>query len=186
MKSDMENREWLNDYMSLKQVNPNNPFTVPDGYFDSLSERIVAVKNLDELKGKGVLEGFTVPENYFEELTDNIQSRIAIGEATGTDMGFTVPEGYFDNLTEQIQSRVFVEEALAETAENFSVPAGYFNQLSENILAKTTRVEEVKANNNGVIRKLFASHAFKYAYCGLFCFGIRWRYFIERINHFGY
>src|SRR3982750_3485939 len=102
MKSDMENKDWLNEYMSLKQINPANPFTVPAGYFDDLGDRIVVFKNLDELKSKGFSDGFTVPDKYFEELTGNIQSRIAIESALNNEGdGFAVPEGYFDGLQQQ-------------------------------------------------------------------------------------
>ena len=69
MNSERGNREWLNDYMSLKQVNPNNPFTVPDGYFDELERQIVSYIKLDELKTGSPSGGFTVPENYFDELS---------------------------------------------------------------------------------------------------------------------
>src|SRR5882757_4914631 len=99
MKSEMENKDWLNEFVSLKQINPANPFRVPAGYFDDLGDRIVALKNLEELKEKGLTGGFEVPANYFEELTGNIQSRIAIEGALNTEEhGFTVPEGYFENL----------------------------------------------------------------------------------------
>jgi len=161
MKSDMENQDWLNEYMSLKQISPANPFTVPAGYFDDLGDRIVAFKNLDELKGKGFSDGFEVPENYFEELTGNLQSRIAVESALNTgEQGFTVPAGYFDNLQQEIQSRIFVEEAL-ETAEHFTVPDGYFDKLSENILYKTRNEGAVKSI--GIVRKLYTSNFFKYA-----------------------
>lgn len=162
MKSEMENKDWLNEYMSLKQINPANPFTVPAGYFDDLGDRIVAFKNLEELKEKGLTGGFEVPANYFEELTGNIQSRIAIEEALNTEEhGFTVPEGYFENLHEQIQSRVFIEEALGEPAEQFAVPAGYFDGLSKNILNKTVNAETVKSK--GIVRRMYTSTFFKYA-----------------------
>lgn len=162
MKSEMENTDWLNEYMSLKQINPANPFTVPAGYFENLGDRIVAFKNLDELKNNGSSGGFTVPENYFGELAGNIKSRIAIENAlnAGGD-GFAVPDGYFNNLQQQIQSRIFVEEALGEPAEHFTVPAGYFNELSKNILNKT--VNQGKVKSMGIVRKLYASNIFKYA-----------------------
>ncbi|HEY8928100.1 MAG TPA: hypothetical protein VIM55_02855 [Mucilaginibacter sp.] len=157
----MENKDWLNEYVSLKQINPANPFTVPAGYFDELGDRITALKNLDELKDKGSIDGFEVPKNYFEELTGNIQSRIAIESALEkTDMGFAVPEGYFDDLQQQINSRIFIEEALGEPAEGFEIPAGYFDKLSENILAKTAG-QTVKSQ--GIVRKLYTSNFFKYA-----------------------
>jgi len=191
MNSDRGNREWINDYMSLKQVNPNNPFTVPEGYFDSLNEIILSKIRLEELKNNSTgftvpenyfdelagniqarinLEealdkettGFTVPENYFDELASNIQSRINLEEALDKEAtGFEVPEGYFDNLQQQIQSRIFVEEALTAQPEGFSVPENYFDNLTANILDKTSLQEKVQ--RHGVVRKLFATAAFKYA-----------------------
>jgi hypothetical protein len=164
----MENKDWLNDYMSLKQVNDANPFTVPAGYFNDLGDRIVSRKNLDELKSNSPEAGFTVPENYFEELTANIQSRILVEEVLNKkeEAGFTIPDGYFDNLSQQIQSRVLVEEALGSPAEHFTVPQGYFNELNKNILDKT--VNASNANRNGLIVRLFASTAFKYATAACF------------------
>jgi hypothetical protein len=198
MKSDMENKDWLNDYMSLKQVSTENPFTVPAGYFDDLGDRIVSARNLDELKNNNPLDGFAVPENYFQELAGNIQSRLAIEEALDKEHNdFTVPEGYFDNLAQQIHSRILVEEALGEPAEQFTVPAGYFDSLAQqiqsrilveealgepaeqftvpegyfeelnsNILAKT--VEAGNTNRKGIVRRMFASTAFKYATAACF------------------
>ncbi|ASU33237.1 hypothetical protein [Mucilaginibacter xinganensis] len=175
MKSDMENKDWLDEYMSLKQINPDNPFTVPAGYFDDLGDRIVAFRNLDELKDKGFSDGFTVPENYFEELTGNIQSRIAVESTVNLDEpGFAVPEGYFEGLQQQIQSRIFVEEALGEPAEQFTVPEGYFNKLTANILDKTVNEGQNQpvVKNRGIIRRLYTSTAFKYATAACFALAL--------------
>ena len=142
MNSERGNREWLNDYMSLKQVNPNNPFTVPDGYFDELEQQIVSYIKLDELKTGSPSNGFAVPENYFDKLSNNINARIAIEEAADKETtGFTVPEGYFDELSQNIQSRVAVEEALNKSEDAFTVPQGYFDELSQNIQSRIA-VEE--------------------------------------------
>ncbi len=97
----MENKDWLNDYPSLKQINSANPFTVPAGYFDDLGDRIVSRKNLEDIKNNAPEGGFTVPENYFDELTNNIQSRITSEGAAKEASGFTVPENYFEELTSQ-------------------------------------------------------------------------------------
>ena len=162
MNSDRGNREWINDYMSLKQVNPNNPFTVPEGYFDELEQQIVSYVKLDELKKSAPEQGFAVPENYFEDLSNTIKARISVEEVLDKeDNNFTVPEGYFDNLSQQIQSRRFVEETLSEQAEAFTVPQDYFNGLTENILNKTTNPQPVK--QKGVVRRMFASAAFRYS-----------------------
>ena len=142
MNSERGNREWLNDYMSLKQVNPNNPFTVPNGYFDELEQQIVSYIKLDELKSGSPSNGFAVPENYFDELSNNINARIAIEEAADKEAtGFTVPKGYFDELSQNIQSRITVGEALDKSEDAFTVPQGYFDELSQNIQSRIT-VEE--------------------------------------------
>ena len=178
--------------MSLKQVNPNNPFTVPEGYFDSLDERVLSKIKLEELKKSG--DGFTVPESYFDGLTGNIQARIAIEEVADKETasfsvpegyfdelanniqariaveealnkeatGFAVPEGYFENLGQQIQSRIFVEESLEAQPAGFEVPAGYFDGLTVNILAKTANAEQ-KVERRGIVRQLFSPMVVKYA-----------------------
>lgn len=172
MMSDMENKDWLNDYESLKQVSNANPFTVPEGYFDDLGERIVSRVNLEELKNSGYFGGFfSVPENYFDELEGNIQSRINIENAVNIeDAGFIIPEGYFDNLEQQIKSRIFIEETLGEPAASFSVPEDYFNKLNKNILDKTINVKSNK--DKGIVVRLFASTAFKYATAACFAVAI--------------
>ena len=80
--------------------------------------------------------GFNVPENYFDELNDNIQSRINIDSALGSDTGFSVPENYFDELSTNIQSRVFVEEALSAAKGSFAVPENYFEELTNQIQSR--------------------------------------------------
>lgn len=162
MTSDMENKEWLDDYLSLKKVNTSNPFTVPAGYFDELNERIISGIKLDELKSKIPFDGFTVPENYFEELSSKIQSRITIETILDKDnTGFTVPENYFEGLNSQIQSRLFVEQALNNAEDTLTVPQDYFAQLNKKILNQTVNQDIVK-RKSAVIR-MISSTAFKYA-----------------------
>jgi hypothetical protein len=167
MNSERGNREWLNEYPSLKQVKSNNPFTVPEGYFNELEQQITSLVKLDELKKDAASEGFTVPENYFDELSAHIQSRIKIEEVLDKDTaGHTVPAEYFENLSQQIQSRIMIEEALCEPTEIFAVPQDYFEQLSQDILNKTVNQEDLKQEvikKKGVVRQLFASSTFRYA-----------------------
>jgi hypothetical protein len=166
MNRDRGNRDWLNEYMSLKQVNPENPFTVPEGYFDSLDEQILSKIKLEELRSE---DDFIVPDGYFDELTNNTQARIAIEEVASKEaVGFIIPEGYFENLEQQIQSRVFIEEAIDAQPAGFDVPEGYFDNLTANILAKTTATEEVisiehKPERRGIVRQLLRPMVFKYA-----------------------
>ena len=175
--SDMENKDWLNDYPTLKQINSANPFTVPAGYFDELGDRIASYKNLIELKSTQVNDEFAVPENYFEELAAKIQSRAVVEDTLNVnDTGFVVPGNYFENLAEQINSRISVEEALADSAESFTVPQGYFNQLNKNILSNTI-------HRKGIVRKLFASTAFKYATAACFAVAIGGGIIISQLSN---
>src|ERR1700733_14196469 len=145
MKSDMENKDWINDYKALKQVSKANPFTVPAGYFDNLGDRIASLKNITTFKESHPEGGFIMPEGYFDELKANIKSRIAIEEAlAGSEEGFAVPEGYFDELSSNIQSRIAIEEALAGAEDDFVIPEGYFDELSSTIQSRIA-VEEAFA-----------------------------------------
>ncbi len=160
MTSDIGNREWLNDSEPLKRVNPNNPFTVPESYFNELNERIMSGIRLNDLK-QNTQQDFTVPENYFNELSGNIISRINIEQALNQPTGFTTPDNYFENLTQQIQSRVKVEGALMGSEETMTVPDGYFEKLNKNILNKTVNQDIVKRKT--IVRRMFNSPIFKYA-----------------------
>jgi len=143
----MENREWLNEYVLLKQVNANNPFSVPDGYFNGLSEHIMSAIKIDELKSKMPLDGFVVPENYFEELNNNIQSRVNIEQILSTEnTSFTVPENYFDELRNNIQSRVNIESVLNTEDAGFTVPENYFEELNTQITSRIFVKEALTAS----------------------------------------
>jgi len=179
--------------MSLKQVNPNNPFTVPEGYFDSLEEQILSKIKLEELKKNIPETGFATPENYFEELTGNIQARIAVEEILDKETaGFTVPENYFEELTSNIQARITIEEFADKESTGFTVPDGYFDNLQEHIKSRifveetlsaqpegfavpqnyfdsltenilSKTTKQEKEKRRGVVIKMFSSVAFKYA-----------------------
>ncbi len=59
----------------LNKLNKEDGFKIPEGYFDSLHERL-----LDRLDTEGhelpENDGFTVPDNYFNELHKNIQQKL--------------------------------------------------------------------------------------------------------------
>lgn len=205
MKSDRENKEWLNEYPSLKQVVSNDPFTVPDGYFHGLEERIISCVRVSELVSPSS-PNFTVPDNYFEELNNNILSRIAIEEVVSADdKSFTVPENYFEDMAAQISSRIAIDEAVnhpftvpqgyfddmhtqvtSRIAVNealnmpFTVPENYFNDLSRNILNQTAGLDTIQ--RRGIVRKLVSSAAFKYASAACFALIIGVGIFITQIT----
>ncbi len=161
MASDIENKEWPDDEMSLERFNTANPFSVPAGYFDELDQRIMSSVLLSELKANGSSDGFNVPGDYFEASASQIMSRIHIEELSGSTEGFTVEPNYFEELSTQITGRIAIEEASRTQEESFSVPDGYFDQLNRQILNRT--VHQDMMMRKGIVRRLVTSGAFKYA-----------------------
>lgn len=100
-------KEWQKDAPIFASMNRLNPFSVPAGYFERLSEQVKA-KALIESERFEAKDEFLLPDHYFEELTQRINSRIAIESVLSrvNEQGFTVPVGYFESLNSRIQSRV--------------------------------------------------------------------------------
>jgi len=107
-----ELNSWLADISNI------NVFTVPDGYFSSLSSDMLHI-----VKDQNTINELDIPV-----------------------LDMKVPDGYFDGLADVIMGKIKLEEAgnLSEpaflpalTRKNvFSVPEGYFEGLAENILMK--------------------------------------------------
>lgn len=179
----MGNKEWLDEFELLKQVNPNNPFTVPTGYFDEAEQIITLRTRLNDITAAEA-GGFTMPENYFETLSATIQSRINIEAFVNNEShGHAVPANYFDDLGTQINARITVEEVLGEN-EAFAVPDGYFNQLNKAILNKTVNQDIIR--RKGIVRKMFTTGAFKYAAAACFAMVIGTGIYVKQITNPAY
>ncbi|MCK0189265.1 hypothetical protein [Arenibacter sp. F20364] len=59
----------------MNKLNKNNSFKVPDGYFDTLSGKIMD-KVAKEETSMPPSEGFKVPEGYFENLNDKLLGQL--------------------------------------------------------------------------------------------------------------
>ncbi len=136
-------------------INRTNVFSVPEGYFESLSGLLLLRASAENTLQKSV-QGTTVPEGYFENLAGNILNRIkneksqetddisAIVSAIGRNNIYAVPAGYFERLPDQILKAALRsnETVAAETAtisdlvasignQNvYSLPAGYFDNVA--------------------------------------------------------
>lgn len=99
--------EWQKDAPVLASTSRLNPFTVPAGYFETLSEQVKA-KAMIESERFQVQDEFSLPEHYFNELSQRINSRIAVESVLSEvkAQGFTVPDAYFDSLNSRIQSQL--------------------------------------------------------------------------------
>src|ERR1700759_2556407 len=114
----------------LKELSPvvagiekRNVFSVPDGYFNSLNETILACISEE---GNSIINNFSkdsfleVPQGYFENLSTSILDKIKAQQ------------------TENKNAEVSLSPSLLSIQHKnvFEVPAGYFNGLAANILNK--------------------------------------------------
>lgn len=191
----MENRtDILNE---LREISPTlaaiekvNIFSVPGGYFESLSADILlgihTESGLPELASP---EPFAqVPEGYFEQLAGSILNKIKAQESEADSLPvvltgiqskivFEVPEGYFESLTGSILSNIKTTETDDAAAEIralspmlysiqnetvFEVPAGYFEGLPETVLNTVNPQAKV------VGIKRYTTTFFKYAVAAAF------------------
>jgi major membrane immunogen (membrane-anchored lipoprotein) len=118
----MENKiDILNE---LQALNPTlagltkvNVYTVPSGYFDVLSDDILATLNIEQPKTKLG----DVPAGYFDNLADNILAKIK--------------QQQVDNASEEL--RTLSPMLYSVQNENvYTVPANYFENISDAVLEK--------------------------------------------------
>lgn len=140
----------------LKELSPiiagiekKNVFTVPAGYFENLSE--------------GILAGITIEENI---------SDISFSGSFDND----VPHGYFDVLADTILDKIKAQKTISASEELnalspmlysiqnenvFEVPADYFNSVAETTLARVnpqqTKVVVMNRRSTTVIKYAIAA-----------------------------
>ncbi len=107
----------------LAQVQKVNVFTVPDGYFKMLAEKI-STRILLEQKSHINLDKNNspqVPEGYFDSLSDIILSKIKKKEAEKDEEEF---------------QKLFPVLYSLKDKNVFEVPANYFEEISHQVVAK--------------------------------------------------
>lgn len=118
MKNDVENDEWKTEAPYLASLLVENPFVVPEHYFNSLTDTINNTVYTEKLKEAIPVHGFSVPEQYFSTLKARIVIETGIGilQALPEKDGNTIPDGYFQKLQANILART-IEESATETIE---------------------------------------------------------------------
>jgi hypothetical protein len=110
----------LNDRSELEGLAPTlaamakvNPFVVPEGYFEHLSNQLNSQIKIEELAHSNAFE---TPAGYFESLSENINSAIfleSLKEENASE-GFSVPAGYFEHLSQKINKRTEVKKSASK------------------------------------------------------------------------
>lgn len=95
---------------------PNEmPYTVPNGYFESLYQNIDGNINAEKMT--------------------NAEIPMSLTSSIGN-----VPDGYFEGFAKQILSKIKTEDTIIWTKEMpFDVPVGYFEGLAKSILASVNK-----------------------------------------------
>lgn len=118
-----------------------NPFGLPENYFNDLESKIITQVKLIECKDESIFE---VPEGYFDNLSDAIMCKIAednFKNQVSSD-GFEIPSQYTSELSSTIFSRIS-EDRLKETiaSDGFTIPSDYNQSLENSIF---NRISEYK------------------------------------------
>ena len=161
------NADILNELQTISQAVANlgtqMPYTVPDGYFDTLSDVILA----RVIAGSG--------------------EDSAITSVVGKSTPFEVPEGYFENLSTSILSKIksqkeqSVSEELKELSpflasiskQNvYTVPEGYFELMPLQIAEKTSHHPGAKVVSMAPVRHRWYSYAAAAAVLVMVAFGL--------------
>lgn len=161
-----KNRDILNELQNISPLLAGmekvNVFTVPDGYFDSISNTVMLGISEDFSIDTSFIESQDVPKGYFDNLPDNILNKIKNQGSTTVQSNetnelpeilstlqrnhpFSVPGNYFETLADSIMNRIKMkgeEESLPTVLQDlksipsFVTPAHYFEDLPAQILEK--------------------------------------------------
>lgn len=154
----MENRiNIVNELMELSpvlaQTQPNMPYRVPEGYFDQLPEKILALSRTSQetpaLLNQGKQTPYSIPQGYFENLADTVLGKIKTIEAGS-------PKDEIETLSPLLSK-------LTKKA-TYNVPADYFDELAGNVTDGAKAIElvnEALENLSPVMSSLKAKNVYE-------------------------
>jgi hypothetical protein len=100
------NENWQNEVPKLAAMERNNPFLVPEGYFEEMHKQVQAQISIHQLDKQQNF--FQVSDDYFDSLTDQIISRVKLEEllTSADEEVFSLRENYFENLEDKINAKI--------------------------------------------------------------------------------
>jgi len=115
-----------------------NPYRVPDGYFEDLSQHVLhRCRHIDDAQ-----HTLAVPSGYFGQLEHDITARIAEQKLKEqvAETGFAIPDGYFGKLEEQLLAEQLLRNNVHDAG--FTVPPHYFETLQRGTISRTDEAAE--------------------------------------------
>lgn len=179
-------------------INKVNVFTVPQGYFDTIPNTVLACLKEELFIAPATVNAQSqqVPEGYFDQLAGSVLNKINAAESAPDEIRalspllyiiqnkniFEIPEGYFENaariIIDTIKTPGAKEELIVispllynlQKHHLFTVPVGYFTSLSDDILKKVVpqKAKVVSMRN----RSLFVKYAVAAMLTGAMALGI--------------
>ena len=145
-------------------INKVNVFTVPIGYFETISHTVMVCLQEDsfDLNTSNAQNRNDVPTGYFDKLAASVLDKIKANGAASEEIKylspllfdlqkrqvFQLPTGYFENLHELIVEKIDIVNTATASNEIspllqelkdknvFELPEGYFNGLADTIIKK--------------------------------------------------
>ena len=163
MKEDFHNNELKKAAPRLFELKKENPFQVPDGYFDSLSNDIQhKVQPLPDFEKKAGENLFKVPEGYFDSLPTIVQQRIIDEKKIGINLGGIVAGIFFRPKyalafasvailivfsVKYFNRPINVEPVVADVSYSDLGNSTYFAEMDESLLANAVAVQTTAAED---------------------------------------
>jgi hypothetical protein len=168
-------KDILNELESISPVVAKisfvNPYQVPQGYFDGISDQVMLRIKADNVSAKEELENlspllsslskkvpYEAPAGYFSELSEHAVAGVKAIEFVNVEL---------ENLSPTMNS--------LRSANVYEVPSGYFDSLAENVLKNIRERKSAK-----VVSMTFGKKVMRYAvaaaFTGLLALG-GWLYF---------
>jgi hypothetical protein len=134
-------------------------FTVPEGYFDALTDRVMTqtalpivkdnfilpendanelMDKVEALRNLPVNDGFSVGDDYFSSLATSIENKILFSAQNEKSID-AVPENYLEELSSSVKAHLALDNLKPE--DGFTIPDRYFKQLNNSIQKIIAREE---------------------------------------------
>ncbi|WP_372792649.1 hypothetical protein [Lutibacter sp.] len=134
--------------ISLKKAG----FEIPENYFESIEDAIIAELKTETLLKKGTKETFKTPENYFDSIEEIVISKLK-AEVIQNNTETTIPENYFENLENQVLSKIkttpkviFLKSKFIKFATPIAIAASLLLVFVLNNKSKTVTFESLASS----------------------------------------